>query len=282
MEIALTAPKAHVDTTDVTKTQDIRPEFPLITTPEELHAEFLDLNGQIATKLATLKSKTDEVEAAFEAMLPLYDQMQAMLSQRGPLRQMMDRAGMPSWTLWFSDHQKQCPVAPSYKKVQRSIRARRGTVSHESDFNALAKAYIRETAKRREKLERLLQNRNVLNPTIRKALIEDVKNDASNSAKTHEQLVSDFEELVSSGEAHQHLIQKRLAAQPDPLLDEKKALAGNLQNATVREISREEAQPLILRNECLGKGAAASPAHVQGVGQWGASERARDESGYYG
>jgi hypothetical protein len=252
MEIALTAPKAHVDTTDVTKTQDICPEFPLTTTPEELHAEFLDLNNQIANKLAGIKAKTDEVEAAFEAMLPLYDQMQAMLSQRGPLRQMMDTAGMPSWTLWFSDHQKECPIAPSYKKVQRAIRARRGTVSPEPDFNALAKAYMRETAKRREKLERLLQNRNVLNPTIRKALIEDVKNDSSNSAKAHEQLASDFEELVSNGEAHQHLIQKRRAAQPDPLLDEKKALAANLQNATVREISREEAQPLILRNECLG------------------------------
>jgi hypothetical protein len=58
MEIALTAPKAHVDTTDVTKTQDICPEFPLTTTPEELHAEFLDLNGQIATKLAALKARS--------------------------------------------------------------------------------------------------------------------------------------------------------------------------------------------------------------------------------
>ena len=121
------APKLQIDTTDLTKTQDICPEFPPSTTPEELKAEYNSLNAQITTKLATLKSKTDEVEAAFEAMLPLYDQMQAMLSQCGPFRQMMDTAKMPSWTLWFSDHQKQCPIAPSYKKVQRAIRARRGT-----------------------------------------------------------------------------------------------------------------------------------------------------------
>jgi hypothetical protein len=40
------APRLQIDTTDVTKTQDICPEFPLSTTPEELNAEFLDLNSQ--------------------------------------------------------------------------------------------------------------------------------------------------------------------------------------------------------------------------------------------
>jgi hypothetical protein len=60
--------KLQTHTTDLTKTQDICPEFALSTTAEELHAEFLDLNGRITTKLVTLKSKADEVNQAFEAI----------------------------------------------------------------------------------------------------------------------------------------------------------------------------------------------------------------------
>lgn len=245
--------------TNPAQTQDSCPEFPIGTTADELKAEFNSLNTQIATKLATLKLKTEEVEAAFEAMLPLYDQMQAMLSQRGPMRKMMDTAGLPSWTCWFDDQQKQSPIAFSYKKVQRAIRKRRGTVASEPDFNAIAKGLVRElqSKKRKEKLEEVVQNRHRLNPTIWKSLLGALENDEDDRARFRERLAKDFEELPSNGEAHQHLIQKRRAAQPDPLLGEKKSLAANLQNATVREISREEAQPLILRNECLGNLGAA-------------------------
>ena len=52
--------------------------------------------------------------------------------------------------------------------------------------------------------------------------------------------------------AHQRIIRDREAQIPDPLIDEKRALARSLQNAVVREIGRSEAEQIILRYEWLG------------------------------
>jgi hypothetical protein len=260
MDVAFMAPKPHVDTTDVTKTQDICPEFPLSTTPEELSGEFIDLNNQITAKLVTLKSKTDEVNQAFEAMLPELDRMNAMLSQRGPLRKLMDKAGMPSWTAWFADFEKRSPIPTSYKKVQRALRERRGTVSSEPDFNVIAKGLIRdlESTKRKEKLEAVAWNLDRLNPTIWKKLISALKNAAVEVASFEKRISEGFEELPENGKCHQRLVRESRAKLPDPLLDEKKALAADLKtNGTVRQIGYAEARGLILGNEYLGTTGAA-------------------------
>ena len=59
-------------------------------------------------------------------MLPLLDQMQAMLSQRGRLRKLMDTAGLPSWTEWFADFSNRMEEEVTIRTIQRKLRLYRG------------------------------------------------------------------------------------------------------------------------------------------------------------
>ena len=52
--------------------------------------------------------------------------------------------------------------------------------------------------------------------------------------------------------AHQRLIRELHAQEPDPLIEQKIALAASLKNAWVREIDREAAKKIILKYEWLG------------------------------
>jgi hypothetical protein len=52
--------------------------------------------------------------------------------------------------------------------------------------------------------------------------------------------------------AHQRVIRERHALEPDPLIEEKRALAASLENAWVREIETAEAKKIILKYEWLG------------------------------
>jgi hypothetical protein len=58
--------------------------------------------------------------------------------------------------------------------------------------------------------------------------------------------------IQNSRKAHQRLIREQHALEPDPLIDEKKALAASLKNAVVREIDRKTAETIILKYEWLG------------------------------
>ena len=52
--------------------------------------------------------------------------------------------------------------------------------------------------------------------------------------------------------AHQRLIREGLALEPEPFIEEKRALATSLKNSVVREISKLEAKEIILKHEYLG------------------------------
>jgi hypothetical protein len=55
-----------------------------------------------------------------------------------------------------------------------------------------------------------------------------------------------------SRKAHQRLIREHHALEPDPLVEEKTALAASVKNARVREIDRKTAETIILKYEWLG------------------------------
>jgi hypothetical protein len=66
------------------------------------------------------------------------------------------------------------------------------------------------------------------------------------------ELFNNFREFPTSGKCHQRIVREMMAEQPDPLLGEKKALAADFKNATVREISLSEARNLVVASEWLG------------------------------
>jgi hypothetical protein len=124
----------------------------------------------------------------------------------------------------------------------------------EPDINVVAAELTRdiESQSRREKLETVVRLRSRLNPTIRKKLILALKNSTNNAAQCEAQLAKDFEDYPANGKAFQRVIRERMAEQPDPLLAEKMALAADFKNATVREISLQDARNVIVGHEFLG------------------------------
>jgi len=122
------------------------------------------------------------------------------------------------------------------------------------DVNVVASELIRdiESQSRREKLETAIRLRNRLNPTIRKKLILALKNAKTDVGRFEAALVKDFREFPANGKCHQRIVREMMAEQPDPLLKEKKALAADFKNATVREVSLVDARNVIVAHEFLG------------------------------
>ncbi|MBZ5598468.1 MAG: hypothetical protein LAO03_22180 [Acidobacteriia bacterium] len=135
----------------------------------------------------------------------------------------------------------------------------------EPDINVVASELIRdiESVSRKEKLETVLRLRKRLNPTIRKKLILALKNSAADVSDCEAQLSKDFRDFPVSGKAFQRVIRERMAEEPDPLLAEKRALATDFKNASVREISLADAKNVIVAQEWLGT--LGSPEHAFGL-----------------
>jgi len=120
-------------------TGDIRRELNTDITPGELNAEYLDLNKQITVKVDAYVAQASKAKIDFDDIMPLVDRMQAMLSQRGRLRDLMDTAGLPTWTKWFEDFRERLHEEITIRQIQRKLReyrgipdsrAKKGTKSH--------------------------------------------------------------------------------------------------------------------------------------------------------
>jgi len=127
-------------------------------------------------------------------------------------------------------------------------------VVSEADINVVAAELTRdiESQSRKAKLEMVVRLRSRLNPTIRKKLILALKNAKGDLGHFETELLDDFREFPANGKCHQRIVREMMAEQPDPLLGEKKALAADFRNATVREISLSEARNLVVASEWLG------------------------------
>jgi hypothetical protein len=124
----------------------------------------------------------------------------------------------------------------------------------EPEINVIAAELAREldSPPRRERLEEVIRLRSRLNPTVRKQLIASLKNASEHLAASQHSLSADFKQLPSNGKAHQRLIREHMAQQPEPDIKEKRRLAADFKNASVREISYNEAKNVIMANEWLG------------------------------
>ena len=139
----------------------------------------------------------------------------------------------------------------------------------EPDINVVAAELTRdiESQSRKAKLDTVVRLRSRLNPTIRKKLILALKSAKGDLGHFESELLNDFRELPTNGKCHQRIVREMMAEQPDPLLGEKKALAADFKNATVREISLADARSVIVANEFLGTLGSAEHAFGLFVGE---------------
>jgi hypothetical protein len=139
----------------------------------------------------------------------------------------------------------------------------------EPDINVVAAELTRdiESQSRREKLETVVRLRNRLNPTIRKKVILALKNSLKYTGESEAQLSKDFKDYPANGKAFQRVIRERMAEEPDPLLSEKLALAADFENASVREISLEDARNVLMGHEYLGSLGSAEHAYSLSFGE---------------
>ena len=123
----------------------------------------------------------------------------------------------------------------------------------EPDINVIASELAKDFASsaRHEKLEEVVRFRSRLNTTIRKHLISALRSASRDAAGFVERLSADFRDFPANGKCHQRIVREMMAEQPDPLLEEKKALASDFKHTVVREISYEEAKQVVMANEYL-------------------------------
>jgi hypothetical protein len=229
-------------------------------TPGEVRAAYLELNGQITVHLDSFVEQRVKATNDFKDLLtPLLDQMQSMLSKRGKLRKLLNIAGVPWWEEWFDDFEKRLQLDISLRQVQRWLKDYREAEMEDlpaPDVNVVARQAVRsvESKKQAEKLDTAVNSRKELNPAIRAELIRALEARAKKYLALAAKLKKGFKPLpvAETGKAHQRLVREQRAKLPDSLLEEKKKLAADFKNASVREISYDIAKNIILANEYLG------------------------------
>jgi hypothetical protein len=228
-------------------------------TPGEAHAAYLELNGQITVHLDAYVERTVQAKKDFEALLiPLLDQMQSLLSKRGKLRKLLDISRVQTWEEWFEDFERRLHLDITFRTIQRWLKKYREAEMEQPpapDVNVIAKQAVRyvESKPQGEKLDTAVRSRKELNPAIRAELIRALEARAKKYLALAAKLKKGFNPLKThTGKAHQRLVREQRAKLPDPLLEEKRTLAVDFKNASVREISYDVAKNVILANEYLG------------------------------
>lgn len=150
-------------------------------TPGEVHAEYLDLNGQITAHLDAFVGRIVDATEEFRTLiLPLLDQMQSLLSKRGSGRKPLNIAGVQTWEEWFEDFEKRLHLDISLRTIQRWLKAYRLEQGEElpaPNINVLAKQSVRhiESKAQAEKLESVVKQRKQVDPANRADLIRAIE-----------------------------------------------------------------------------------------------------------
>jgi hypothetical protein len=151
-------------------------------TPGEVHAAYLELNGQITVHLDSIVGKMVDAAEEFKThLLPLLDMMQSMLSKRGKLRKLLDISRVQTWEDWFEDFEKRLHFDIHIRTVQRWLKDYREEMEDPPapNMNLLAEQSVRnvESKKQAEKLDAVVKQRKKLDPANRANLIRALKAD---------------------------------------------------------------------------------------------------------
>src|ERR1700733_2703347 len=93
-----------------------------IITPKSLRADYVALDGQLQTSASLAKQ-------AIDAYLPLLDEMQKLLSQRGSNKLLYSAAKLPTWSEYYADLRLKFPDLPTMRTTQRKLAALSGKVT---------------------------------------------------------------------------------------------------------------------------------------------------------
>ena len=131
------------------------------------------------------------------------------------------------------------------REVKEVVRPKSSRTDY--DINEVADDLVREIERRHERLNAVVENKERLNPTLRRKLITALEHEAG----AVQELSNGFRDYQSNGKAFQRQIREHLATLDEPNLEEKKRLASDLKNSTIREISRADSRALLLQFEWL-------------------------------
>jgi hypothetical protein len=159
------------------------------STPGDIRAAYLQLNGQITAKLDIYVDSAAKAKTDFKALLPMLDEMHSMLSQRGPKRKLMNTLGLQTWSDWFEDFRRRLHEDTNIRTIQRWLREYRNRdreTPRPKDVNVLAKESIRhlESKPQVEKLDAAVEARKQLNRTIRQDMIRAPEAQPTNCSRS--------------------------------------------------------------------------------------------------
>jgi hypothetical protein len=149
--ISIPQPKSELGghTQDPVTDDTCRESQPHIT-PGELSDAFFQLEKQITVKLDAYVAQAVKAKTDFDALIPLLDQMQSMLSQRGSQRRLMDTLELPTWTEWFSEFRDRLGEDFTLRTIQRKLRQYRDDSDSISDADPSDPKQVRKTPERVE------------------------------------------------------------------------------------------------------------------------------------
>ena len=119
-------------------------------TPGEIRTAYLELNRQITLKLDAYVAQAVKAKTDFDALVPLLDLMQSMLSERGSRRKLMDTLGLPTWTEWFNEFRPRLHEEITLRTVQRRLRQYRDDSDSISEADPSDPKQVGKTSERVE------------------------------------------------------------------------------------------------------------------------------------
>jgi hypothetical protein len=101
--------------------------------PEALKKTFAELDADLRSKARVVAEDLSSIKKRLDDLLPLLDEMQSFLSQRGTARDKFQDAGLPTWSAWLKAFKAEVGLNVTLRAVQKQLSKLRGTKRKKPD-----------------------------------------------------------------------------------------------------------------------------------------------------
>jgi hypothetical protein len=221
-------------------------------TPETTYAGMPThrLNTHIKSESSQCKRLNGSVIRHENTLYLALSEMERRFNKQERYRTDLKKLKSPTWHGYL----KSVGVKPAtYRKWKSRQAGKQAKPIIVPDISVVAEELRRdiESTSRKVRLNAVVESCAQLNPPIRKSLITALKNSVSDMLEAAKRL-GQVKEVPTNGKCHQRIRREQMALIPDPHIEEKRRLAADFKNATVKEISFQEAKSVILSAEYLG------------------------------